>query len=191
MSMERMRRKSGVRRMAVRLLVCAWAATTAPAVSAQASQAGGGVGAAVEEGQRRRDDAMRRALDVDADTASEDEGGAGGRGASRRPAPREEARPLRDPFSPVGAFDDAEFRAGGMQRAQDIPKMRLRGHLKVRGGETIALLEIVGGGVHIVREGDTVGLYDLGLDSVIRIRKIDKLHLVVESGSLGKTIIVR
>ena len=112
---------------------------------------------------------------------------------------REEIRePARDPFAASGRLSswenqnsfDSGFRPG-MTRTGDVPKMSLRGHLKARDGETIALLEIHGGGIHIVREGDTVGLYDLGYDSVIRIRKIDKLHLVVESGSLGRTIIVR
>ena len=99
----------------------------------------------------------------------------------------------RDPFAASGRLTVQEspdrFRPG-MTRG-DVPRMSLRGHLKAKGGATIALLEVHGGGVHIVREGDTVGLYDLGYDSVIRIRKIDKLHLVVESGSLGRTIIVR
>jgi hypothetical protein len=71
-----------------------------------------------------------------------------------------------------------------------IPKMRLRGHLQGADGEVVALLEIEGGDVHIVREGDTVGLHGFGFDSVIRVKKINRLHVVIESGSLGQLIIV-
>nr|WP_321465079.1 hypothetical protein [uncultured Desulfobulbus sp.] len=72
-----------------------------------------------------------------------------------------------------------------------IPKMRLRGHLQGGNGEVLALLEVTGGDTYIVREGDTVGLHDLGIDSVLRIRKISRLHVVVEAGSLNQMIIVR
>jgi Tfp pilus assembly protein PilP len=108
---------------------------------------------------------------------------------------------LRDPFSATGRLavrktipaasrggPDLRFRAG--EQFDGIPKMKLKGHIQAN-GKVVALLEIQGGGVHIVREGDTVGLHDLGYDSVIRIREISRLHLVIESGSLGKVIIVR
>lgn len=72
-----------------------------------------------------------------------------------------------------------------------IPKLRLRGHLRGADGKVVALLEIGGGAVHIVREGDTVGLHEFGFDSVIRIKEISRLHLVIEAGSLGQLIIVR
>lgn len=76
-------------------------------------------------------------------------------------------------------------------KAQKMPTMRLRGHLTGGDGEVVALLEIEGGDVHIVREGDTVGLHDIGYDTVVRIKEISRLHLVVESGQLGQVIIVR
>ncbi len=72
-----------------------------------------------------------------------------------------------------------------------LPKMKLKGHLQGADNKTLALLEIEGGEVHLVREGDTVGLHDLGFPGVIRIKKIDRLHLVIESGSYGQLIIVR
>ncbi|WDP92777.1 MAG: hypothetical protein HUN04_24870 [Desulfobacter sp.] len=77
------------------------------------------------------------------------------------------------------------------EQPKEMPKMKLKGHLKGRNGEVVALLEIKGGDVYIVREGDTVGLHDLGIDSVIRIQEISRRHLVVESGTLGTVIIVR
>ena len=75
--------------------------------------------------------------------------------------------------------------------AKKLPKMFLRGHLTGTDGEVVALLQIDKGEVHIVREGDTIGLHDFGINSVIRVQKISRLHLVVESGSLGQLIIVR
>ena len=74
---------------------------------------------------------------------------------------------------------------------QKLPEMRLRGHLHGRDGEMVALLQIGKGEVHIVREGDTVGLYESGIDSVVRVKQIGRLHLVIESGSLEHLIIVR
>lgn len=73
----------------------------------------------------------------------------------------------------------------------NMPKLRLRGHLQGRDNKVVALLEIQGGGVYIVREGDTIGLHEFGYNSVIQIKKISRLHLVVESGQLGQLIIVR
>ena len=108
----------------------------------------------------------------------------------------------RDPFSPTrklvsrtvkpalnNAFSETLFEPE--ERPAAIPKMRLRGHLRGKEGEVVALLEIQGGSVHIVREGDTVGLYDIGYDAVIRIKEISRLHLVIETGTYGKLIIVR
>ena len=107
----------------------------------------------------------------------------------------------RDPFSPsekllnlqaVPAKDRlARQQFTPMMQMKNMPKMRLKGHLHGEGDEVVALLEIEGSGVHIVREGDTVGLHELGYDSVIRIQKVSRLHLVIEAGSLSKLIIVR
>ncbi len=77
-----------------------------------------------------------------------------------------------------------------LEQSGVMPKMHLRGHLKGADGRNVALLEIEGGGVHIVREKDTVGLQELGIDSAIRIKKIGRLHVIVEAGSLGRLIIV-
>ncbi len=75
--------------------------------------------------------------------------------------------------------------------AQQLPKMWLRGHLQDAREEIIALLEVEDAGVYIVREGDNVGLHALGVDSVLRVVQIDRLQVVVETGSLGKMVIIR
>lgn len=123
---------------------------------------------------------------------------------SKRILYKEEKEALRrDPFSATSKLVNKRIRPAAITRTGSdigfepqnrpvgIPKMSLKGHLQSKDGDVVALLEIEGSGIHIVREGDTVGLHNLGQDTVIRIRKISRLHLVIESGSLGKLIIVR
>lgn len=110
----------------------------------------------------------------------------------------------RDPFAVTERL--RRVSAGGLQELQfvpstakqkKLPKMKLRGVIRGAEGEdgqrssVAALLDIKGSGVFVVREGDTIGLHDLGLDSVIKVVKVDALSLVVETGTLGQVIIVR
>lgn len=104
----------------------------------------------------------------------------------------------RDPFSMTGYLwraaqnssgKDLNFVAG-YDPEVELPKMRLRGLMKQE-HRTAALLDIEGIGVHVVYEGDSVGLHQLGVNSVIKIRKFDGLSLVVETGSYGQVLIVR
>ena len=103
----------------------------------------------------------------------------------------------RDPFSPTNQMlEFSSRREGGLQfqplnQAVEVPLMHLRGLVQDKDGKLAALLEIENSGIHVVREGDTVGLYDMGSNSVVRVRKINRLNLVVEAGSLGQLIIVR
>lgn len=120
-------------------------------------------------------------------------------GAALSEAPGE-----RDPFAVPSKLQKVS--TGGLQQLQfvptpavakkKIPKMRLRGVMRSSdaqpGGEGVAaLLDIKGSGVYVVREGDTIGLHDLGLDTVMKIVKVDALSVVVETGTLGQLIIVR
>ena len=105
----------------------------------------------------------------------------------------------RDPFAVTTRLLD--MRAAGQGRESlafkpgragpDFPSMKLRGIIRREGEKIAALLEIKGGGTHVVREEDTVGLNELGQDAVVRIKKINRLNLVVEVGSLGQVMIVR
>ncbi len=103
----------------------------------------------------------------------------------------------RDPFAPtsrllqVTSSGDGGVQFQALSQATKLPRMHLRGLIQDRNGDLAALLEIEKSGIHIVREGDAVGLYDMGVNSVIRVRKINRLNLVVEAGSLGQMIIVR
>ncbi len=105
----------------------------------------------------------------------------------------------RNPFAPTQLILAAIERGGSsaanlalqpVQQATPIPRMHLRGLIN-DGAVQAALLEIENAGVYIVREGDTVGLYETGSNAVVRIREINRLNLVVEAGSLGQLFIVR
>jgi len=118
-------------------------------------------------------------------------GSLGGSQGPRNPfAPSARLLLLKDqPNAAAALVAQSEFTP--VKQPDKVPTMRLRGHLQGKDGEVLALLELVGGDVYIVREGDTVGLHDFAIDSVIRVQKIDRLHLVVEYGSLNQRIIVR
>ncbi len=77
-----------------------------------------------------------------------------------------------------------------LQQAALLPPMHLKGLITDSEAGVAALLDIDGAGTFIVREGDTVGLYQTGVNTVIRIRKINRLNLVVEAGSLGQILII-
>lgn len=116
--------------------------------------------------------------------------GSGSQGPRNPFAPSARMLLLKDqPIAAASMAAESEFTP--VKQPEKMPKMRLRGHLQGQNGEVVALLELVGGDVYIVREGDTVGLHDFGIDSVVRVQKISRLHLVVESGSLNQKIIVR
>ena len=59
----------------------------------------------------------------------------------------------------------------------------------VNGG--LALLEVQGSGVYLVRKGDTLSLNRQGQNIVIKIEKIDHLSLMVKMGTLAEIIVVR
>lgn len=67
------------------------------------------------------------------------------------------------------------------------PDMTLKGI--VNGG--MALLEVQGSGVFLVREGDTISLSRQGRNTVMKIEKIDRLSLMVKVGTLEEIIVVR
>jgi len=73
-----------------------------------------------------------------------------------------------------------------LQNAQ-APTLVMRGI--VSGG--LALLDVEGYGVYLVREGDTLSLNRQGQNTVIKIEKIDHLSLMVKIGTLNEMIVVR
>ncbi len=106
----------------------------------------------------------------------------------------------RNPFSTTGRMTSQPATGGYANRygldftpseqPGGVPKMHLRGLLRGDKGKSVALLEIEGSGVHMVSEGDFVSLQDLGIDKALQIKKIGRLHVVVEAGSPGLNIMV-
>mgnify|MGYP001806507324 CR=1 FL=1 len=72
-----------------------------------------------------------------------------------------------------------------------VPTMRLRGMVTHRDGRKAALLEVQGLGTHVVRDGDTIGLNVAVANAVIRVKRIDRMQIEVEAGSMKQIIIVR
>lgn len=111
---------------------------------------------------------------------------------------------IRDPFSPsrlmyeqAGAMSNVGADIFGFQPAPDnvdikIPKMRLRGFITPEGAqEELALLEISGSGVYMVREGDEINIDPRQPANAIRISEISRLSITIETGTLGRIRVLR
>jgi len=108
---------------------------------------------------------------------------------------------IRDPFTPSrlmyevistqsgvnsGAFGFIPSLQGG-----DIPKMKLRGFISKDKKNPLALLEIKGAGTFMVREGDEINIDPSNPRQAIRISKITRLSVTVETGTLGSIRVLR
>lgn len=108
------------------------------------------------------------------------------------PQPQE----IRDPFTPsflmfdtVGQQVDA---AGFMRLANEaVPKMRLIGFVNQDNNDPIALLGVAGSRTFLVREGDEININPAQPLSVIRITKINRQSITVETGRLGSIRVQR
>ncbi|OUS02447.1 hypothetical protein A9Q81_08680 [Gammaproteobacteria bacterium 42_54_T18] len=114
---------------------------------------------------------------------------------------------IRDPFSATkkivdtgndGASSDDEgsaysgydFKSPGL--AVKLPKLSLKGVVyKQSESDPLALLDVAGHGVYMVRLEDEIGFNFSDPSQVIKIKKINRLNIVVEVGSLGDLIVVR
>lgn len=114
----------------------------------------------------------------------------------------DEITPMRDPFTPselmysrrgsdmnnysqVGRFNPNEV------VAEDIPDMRLRGFVSDENEKMLALLEVVGRGVYMVREGDEININPRRPAEAIRITSITRLGVTVETGTIGKIRVLK
>ncbi|MBC8412814.1 MAG: hypothetical protein ISR96_02120 [Nitrospira sp.] len=106
-------------------------------------------------------------------------------------------REVRDPFTVTPEMETAiAYGSAPLFRAAPetvrIPKLTLRGiTYKDTPDDSIALLEVAGSGVYMVRAGDQISISPAGPEEVIKIQKMDRLSIVVEVGTLGGMIIVR
>lgn len=106
--------------------------------------------------------------------------------------------PLRDPFSPSPLMYDSASAGNNpgnygffpSQTGGKIPEMKLRGLLS-QNGEFIALLEVKGFGTFMVREGDEFTVDPAQPKNAIRIDKITRLSVTVETGMLGSIRVLR
>lgn len=106
--------------------------------------------------------------------------------------------PVRDPFSPSMLMYDSASTGNNAdnygffpaQTGSKIPEMKLRG-LKIQNGIYLALLEIKGFGSFMVREGDEFTIDPTQPKNAIRIDKITRLSVTVETGMLGSIKVLR
>jgi hypothetical protein len=69
--------------------------------------------------------------------------------------------------------------------------MNFRGLMQAK-GKKMALLEVMGLGTFVVKEGDKVGLQQVGSSgAVLHILEINELNLIVETGSYGQQMVVQ
>lgn len=110
---------------------------------------------------------------------------------------------IRDPFTPSGLMyeqagnysnigsDAFGFRPGDIPDFE-VPQMRLKGFVtSQKNGEVLALLEITGRGVFMVREGDEINVDPRSPASAIRISEINRLSVTIETGTLGRIRVLR
>lgn len=110
---------------------------------------------------------------------------------------------IRDPFTPsplmyqqAGTTTNINADAFGFRPAENpdfkIPTMHLRGFVTESGTEEkLALLEISGSGVYMVREGDEINIDPRQPASAIRISDITRLSVTIETGTLGRIRVLR
>ncbi len=103
----------------------------------------------------------------------------------------------RDPFSITEEMikGDANLQASldflpNEQAKFTVPVMVMKGLVMAEDGQYMAVLDIEGYGIKVVRKGDTIGLQGSG-DAAIRIKEITRLQIIVEAGKIGKVIVVR
>ena len=109
---------------------------------------------------------------------------------------------VRNPFAMTGeiaqlAYEDNQPVTGYTKQpftdlGGPLPKLTLKGVVfKASQPDPIALLEIAGFGVYMVKVGDKVSIDPRDPKKVIQIKQISRLNVIVEVGTLGDLIIVR
>ncbi len=106
--------------------------------------------------------------------------------------------PERDPFSTTplmeqtatrGQKSELDFRP--LPANSTAPDLKLRGIVSGGDGAPVALLDVSGSGVYLVREGDTISLHGSERNTVIKVEGMNHLTLTVSVGTLGEIVIVR
>lgn len=102
--------------------------------------------------------------------------------------PDGEVRPTRDPF--VGRTNP---RGRGTVRSlpTGIADFHLRGYIQNEQGEALALLEIEGAGLYLVRAGETIGLRTGQQAVQVTVSRIAEMAVQVRIGDDGPVLEVR
>lgn len=108
---------------------------------------------------------------------------------------------VRDPFTPsVLMYETVGMQSGMVGSAygfvpsiesMHIPNMKLRGLLNQEEDNFVALLEVTGVGTFMVREGDEFNIDPSKPKNAVRISKITRLSVTVETGMLGTIKVLR
>jgi len=108
---------------------------------------------------------------------------------------------IRDPFTPSRLMYEVISTQSGVNsgaygfipslQGGDVPKMKLRGYINKDKESPLALLEIQGAGTFMVREGDEINIDPANPRQAIRISKITRLSVTVETGTLGSIRVLR
>jgi hypothetical protein len=108
---------------------------------------------------------------------------------------------IRDPFTPSRLMYEVISTQSGVNsgaygfipslQGGDVPKMKLRGYVSKDNESPVALLEIKGSGTFMVREGDEINIDPANPRQAIRISKITRLSVTVETGTLGSIRVLR
>ncbi len=89
------------------------------------------------------------------------------------------------------SVDRSQLYAFSRINAQQMPKIRLKGVMHKPGKRSpLAVIEM-NDETFMVRESDEVGFNIADPSQVIKIKKIDRLSLLVEVGTLGELLIIR
>ncbi len=72
-----------------------------------------------------------------------------------------------------------------------IPKIKLKGVLTQRSDDSPLAMILMNNETYMVRENDEIGFNPLDPSQVIKIKKIDRLSMLVEIGTLGELVIIR
>lgn len=121
--------------------------------------------------------------------------------ATPTPVVRQWPQQVRDPFTPSALMYETVGKQSGMTNSAygflpsiegvKIPKMKLRGLLNQERGNYIALLDVEGAGTFMVREGDEFNIDPSQPKNAIRVDKITRLSVTVETGVLGSIRVLR
>lgn len=105
---------------------------------------------------------------------------------------------LRDPFAVTSLMLQEQQTHGDALRFTPLsaaggaaPQLTLRGVINGKNGARLALLDVAGSGVYLVREGDSISLHRATGNTVIKVKEVSHLSLLVEIGTLGEVIVVR